>query len=494
MLSKSHRVLLWRLLSAGESGQTAIPVLLLIVGILMISGLALDAGFWFFDHRTAQNQADAATAAASQHLPTSDTSTTGLAAVAAKDWLKNNGVPASLADSATTATVTGDEAIAVSCANLTNNTVRIVFSAVSGGLYNKVGVCIRRDSVVFLSGLTSITSVRVSAAARASILDEPLTYALMAMNPDGCATDGLRSLNVAGSAHVNLLEDGGSYTDSTCDGALYVDGTDGLPTFKLDASGLNHVHAAAGGQTSEIDPPATFGPDLSDPWAGYAQPTAGSCRSDNGFTGLSSAIPVTISAAVTVSFPPGTYCQPLWVTGNNGATVSLQTGEHIFTRGLLVDSGGSFISGSGQRVVVYMTCPTSPCAGAIPPALDQCNLAPPGWGTIYRATFCVQGNSGSTVNLTGPAALPGIAIWVDRTANTYNQSMIRVAGEGTVSVDGNIYAISAIVDMEGRSVVTPTSLTGTMVADKIYFGGTTTYEVTWDQDLAPRRTDLSLIE
>ena len=52
----------------------AIAMILSLIGVLTLFALALDAGLWFFDHRTAQNQADAAALAAAQYLPSADTS------------------------------------------------------------------------------------------------------------------------------------------------------------------------------------------------------------------------------------------------------------------------------------------------------------------------------------------------------------------------------------------------------------------------------------
>src|SRR4051812_28986858 len=87
-----------------EGGQVAIMMVLMLIGVFAIVTLALDFGLWFADHRSAQNQVDAAAAAAGQALPCSDaaacqsvlaascsgaspTSAAGLASF----WLKCNG-------------------------------------------------------------------------------------------------------------------------------------------------------------------------------------------------------------------------------------------------------------------------------------------------------------------------------------------------------------------------------------------------------------------
>jgi uncharacterized membrane protein len=70
-------------------------VLLILPVVFAFFALGLDAGVWFFDHRTAQNQADAAALAAVQHLPAANASpNTDLAfpsTAAAHTWLGKNG-------------------------------------------------------------------------------------------------------------------------------------------------------------------------------------------------------------------------------------------------------------------------------------------------------------------------------------------------------------------------------------------------------------------
>ena len=51
-----------RALHGGEEGQMAIVMLLTVMAIIAVTALSLDVGAWYFDHRLAQNQADAAIA------------------------------------------------------------------------------------------------------------------------------------------------------------------------------------------------------------------------------------------------------------------------------------------------------------------------------------------------------------------------------------------------------------------------------------------------
>jgi hypothetical protein len=72
--------------------------------------------------------------------------------------------------------------------------------------------------------------------------------------------------------------------------------------------------------------------------------------------------------------------------------------------------------------------------------------------------------------------------------------MVRIAGQGTISISGNIYAIASTVTLQGQGSGQNISLTGTIVGDKIVFTGEATYNVTWDADLAPKVLDYALID
>jgi hypothetical protein len=475
-----------------ERGQTAIATVLIFLGVFAVAGMAMDGGLWYFDHRNMQNAVDAAALAAvgNPEMPTSNISGPAADAI---DWLKRNGVPSSIADAATVTTMSDDPTmVSQACSNLPVDSAKVVFLSPDGtGPYYGVIVCVRRHSAVTLSGLGGIRTATVSAGAKAHLDITPLTYSLMAMNPDDCAGggDGQRSLNFAGSPGVvvNLLQDGGTYTRSTCDGAMYIDGGN----ITVNAEGVHDVvgvcEPTSRCLSSQVNPdPINHFPDiLPDPWASFTQPTPGTCRTDNGFTGAVSPAPVTFSSG-TVTLSPGTYCQPLVVSSS--ATVNLASGTHIFREGVMVSGNSARLLSSGS-VVVYMTCSSgNSCAGAsvkVPPQAPGCSTS---------ATFCLQGGSGSTVNLTGPSAEPGIVIWVDRTAQANNTPMVRIAGQGSITIDGNVYDISGTVQFQGQGSGQVINLTGTIVADKIEFTGQATYNVTWDADLAPKRLDPELVE
>ena len=83
-------------LSHEEKGPMAILMVVVLPVVFLLFAMALDAGVWFFDHRLAQNQADAAVLAAVQHLP-ADALSLDDARTAVDDWvIKNGSDPAEL--------------------------------------------------------------------------------------------------------------------------------------------------------------------------------------------------------------------------------------------------------------------------------------------------------------------------------------------------------------------------------------------------------------
>ena len=123
-----------------ESGQMAFLMLVTLPIVFIFFTLAVDGGLWFFDHRKAQNQADAAVLAAINFLPATDRTE---ATTAVDQWLTKNGA------------APGDR----SC---------LEYSDTDGDLYwDTVRVCVGRDSPGIFSGFSGVPFVRVSAAAKA---------------------------------------------------------------------------------------------------------------------------------------------------------------------------------------------------------------------------------------------------------------------------------------------------------------------------------------
>lgn len=154
-----------------ESGQMAFLMVLSLPVLFMFLALAVDVGAWFLDHRSAQNQADAAALAAVQFLPAADTSG---ATAAVYNWLDKNG--AGVDD--------------LSCLEYSD----LHPATVPDGEWDMVRVCVERDSPGIFSRFSGIPFVTVGATAAArvgpvSLVSNVMPWALVP--PDiSCNTAG----------------------------------------------------------------------------------------------------------------------------------------------------------------------------------------------------------------------------------------------------------------------------------------------------------------
>ena len=174
-------------LAPDESGQMAFLMLLVMPVVFIFFSLTLDAGVWYFDHRMAQNQADAAALAAAQHLP-APFDELGPATDAVELWLTKNG-----------ADPDGD----LDC---------LVYSddLLSDGLVDTVRVCVGRDSPGIFSTLVGVKFVHVSAAAKAQVGWATITNVMpWAIAPDDpkCDDEGdLCRADMDGNGDVEIDE------------------------------------------------------------------------------------------------------------------------------------------------------------------------------------------------------------------------------------------------------------------------------------------------
>ena len=143
-----------------ETGHMAITFVLTTLFVFLLFALTFDAGVWFFDHRTAQNQAEAAALAAVQHLPFA---TTAAAAAAAAAVVANG-------------TDSGDR----SCLEFDDRD--------GDGDYDTVRVCVTRNSSGVFSDLSGVSFVTVSAAATATVgtvaLSNVMPWGIVPPDPD----------------------------------------------------------------------------------------------------------------------------------------------------------------------------------------------------------------------------------------------------------------------------------------------------------------------
>jgi len=145
-----------------QGGQSALLFVLLLLAFFMLFALALDAGFWYFDHRWAQNQAEAAALAGAYRLPNADTTN---AQQAVRAWFVRNGFDGPMAVQFGGA---GDCTTPLSSQQTNLSLVR--FCDWNGdGRYDTIQVGVRRQSLSFLAGLFSVPFSNISALATARV-------------------------------------------------------------------------------------------------------------------------------------------------------------------------------------------------------------------------------------------------------------------------------------------------------------------------------------
>ena len=208
-----------RKLQRRERGQAAILLVLSLLFLSMFFALGLDAGLFFWGHRSAQNQADAGALAAAALLPSNNAT---LARAATLRALQENGID--------------NAAVAASCLLFADN-----FG--EDGLIDTVRVCVRRPIPAVFARLFGVQSVYVSATAVAAAGPATVApvkpWALIAPDPT-CQPNATCRADLNGNG--NLQEEG------DCDDVAFQRCPWGLNTERLYA-----FHATPLGNTAAIE-------------------------------------------------------------------------------------------------------------------------------------------------------------------------------------------------------------------------------------------------
>lgn len=208
-----------------ELGQMAWGFVLLILFVFMIFAVSFDAGLWFFDHRTAQNQAEAAALAAVLELPSADDTS---ARAAAHNYLVRNGVADPMSEGCSGDPVTIED-------------------TTGDGEYDLVRVCLSRESGVIFSAISNITSVQVSASAAALVgranISQVMPWAIVPPDPT-CGFDADRDCVYDADGDPTVATPGDCYGSfSECPWGL---NRDNLYRFKEGDGGNTGIITACG--------------------------------------------------------------------------------------------------------------------------------------------------------------------------------------------------------------------------------------------------------
>lgn len=406
------------LIQGGERGQTAILVVPILVLFAIAGVLIVDVGLAFGARRNHQTTADLAALAAVHSLPDQTA-----AQSVAESYLNANDFDTTSPDLGATISFPASKQVRVRLEEAQSSTFASIFS---------------------------FATWNVSAAATAELQLEPVPYSLMAMNETACET-----LKARGQANVTITGGGGTYTRSTCTpNALKTEGQADITSSANDVVG-----GAQSIGSSSVSPAASEGVGwIDDPFYWLVQPApAGAC-----YPG-----PYSLASG-DFTLWPGRYCQELLVSTNG--TVTLQPGIYFFEMGMNVDSQGTFTS-NGAEVLLFNTCPTFPCNGAVP-------------GDIR---FAGQ----TTTSLTGHSDYGNVVIWFDRTAGP-GASLILQGGAAS-GINGSAYLLTSKADISGTASTT-TTLNMSVVADTVEIHGNGDINILYDAGTAPMRPVAVLID
>jgi hypothetical protein len=172
------------------------------------------------------------------------------------------------------------------------------------------------------------------------------------------------------------------------------------------------------------------------------------------------------SSNTSVTLSPGNYCDHISLSSQ--AHVTLQPGVYVLRAGLDVTGQGSIDVQGGGAVLLYNTCPSSPCNG-----VDAGDISLAGTGTV---------------SWHGSPSYDNVVIWTDRTSGS--GSDITLTGNGAGNEYGIVYAINSPVKLAGNG-----SAPWQIVADTITNDGNIDITIDFEPTLATHAApDVTLTE
>lgn len=316
-----------------------------------------------------------------------------------------------------------------------NGEVRVDVPPATGpnaGKPDHIEVNIRRQVNTFIAGILGIKSVEISARAVARSRQASFAAATISLDP------GEPSTWVSGATNITVI------------GNTYSRGVTKATSGNLTVSGNAYARGGFTGTNINASALITDAPDLLDPQWSPPVASAGPGISWNS-NGVSER--ATIDSDGYLWIDPGTYD---WISISSSDKVKFRPGVYRVTRNQGVNINGEAI-GTGPICFV----------------LDS------------PASFSVQ--AGATVNFYSDKELyNNIVIW-----SATSGDAVKIAGGGTASLSGTIYAPNGNARIAGTAGGT---VHGQVVARDIILEGTSGSAVVYDADMAPDVAGPSLVE
>jgi hypothetical protein len=440
----------------------AIAMMFGLIFVFFVMAFALDSSLWYFDHRRAENQAEAAALAGVNELPGPIGPGTRTAVLAKVDeWLGYNQSSSS------------ERLCPADSADTTN-----IFDSGGTGALNAVRVCVRRPAPAIFAQLAGIQGVMVSGAATARVRMEPLDYGLMAMGSCNLLNGHIVvNTNTIVRLDAPVGTHHGTYVAVHGCPAINLLGVQAeLRATKHEVADILSVCLPGGNIL--FPPTCTIQGDIPDPYIDLKPlPQPGACRA------WSNASPN----------PPDRYCSVTITAGPPAALLDCSgvprsqcfytfTGDFTMEQDAELQFLPSASGGTPAGVTLYFTCSVSPCNGA---PVGNIQWANPGVkiGTMAQP---LRGNPDWFHQL----------IWVDPTAQKTPARTVDIRVGPNTFLAGRIYAAPSDVRFTGNTGEIAT-LNVTVVASRIEFSGGMQLTFPWTPDtpaFLPVSRNVALVE
>jgi len=237
------------------------------------------------------------------------------------------------------------------------------------------------------------------------------------------------ALSTTGAACIQV--GGNIYVDSTSASAISKTGNGCKNLFPVMATGGGSIFDRGGWSSGCCSPsPTGLGSPVPDPLAGLVLPAYSGGKWSAGGSTLSS------RAVTSTTLNPGVYAGGISLTGNGAYTMN--PGVYVLDGGSLKIKGSASLSGSG--VFIYNSSSATP---------SKCQAVTLGGGSRVTLTSATSG------------AYQGVVFAQDRRCATG----VSVGGNGTLSLDGALYAPDAPLTLTGTSCQAADE--GMIVADTV---------------------------
>lgn len=389
----------------GERGQAIVIIAMTMTAMLMVLGLAIDAGQLYVARRTAQEAADAGAYAGAVVLYQGGTTTQAIAA--ARNDVTRNGY-----------THGGDGGLTTVEVNLppTSGPHTCALQPTVCNTYVEVLISTQvRTALVPAQSQLNLVGVRGVAGA------EPLNngYAIMALDRGNTQN----ALRVESQGSVSI------------DGAgILVNSSHTTAAYNQSSTGTNITVAApygtdvAGGTDGGWPNPTTGAPQRPDPFAGYPKPSV------DGLTVYGS-----LPGGNPMTLYPGIYTVPIQAAG--GTTIILTSGVYITKAGINGSGNADLVSGAGG-VFIFNTVTGYPAST----------------GTCQSVRL--TGNAASDLDPMTTGTYAGLLFYQDPACT----ADFVIAGNGTLTASGTIYLPTATFVLDGNNA----TLTGSqLVANRV---------------------------